>query len=68
MKSRKKQICILIAGVVSICCVISLISTVTGVLGAVRSGEPIPTGMVMLTLVTAFCTAVIWKGVRDMEE
>lgn len=65
---KKKQVCLMIAGMVSICCLISLIATVTGVVAAVRSGGEIPTGMVMLTLVTAFCTAVIWRGVRDMED
>ena len=64
----KKKICMMIAALVSICCLVSLVSTVIGVLAAVKSGGAVPTGMVMLTLVTAFCTVMIWRGVREMEE
>ena len=64
---KKKQICTLLAALVSVCLVVSLVSTGVGILGAVQSGGEVPTGMVMLTLVTAVCTVMIWKGVREME-
>lgn len=64
---KKKQVCMLIAALVSVCCVVSLVSTVIAMLGAVQSGGEIPVGMVMLTLVTAACTGMIWRGVREME-
>lgn len=65
---KKRKICVLIAVLVSLCLVVSVVSTGIGVIGAVRSGGEVPTGMVMLTLVTAVCTYMIWKGVREMEE
>lgn len=65
---KKKQMCLMLAGLVSICCLVCLISAVTSVAAAVQAGGSIPTGMIMLTLVTAFCTVMIWKGVREMEE
>lgn len=64
---KKKQVCALIAALVSVCLIVSVVSTGIGILGAVQSGGEIPTGMVMLTLVTAVCTYMIWKGVREME-
>ena len=64
---KKKQICTLLAALVSVCLVVSFVSTGIGILGAVQSGGEVPTGMVMLTLVTAVCTLMIWKGVREME-
>ena len=64
---KKKLVCTILAALVSICLAVSLISTGIGVLGAVQSGKEMPTGVVMLTLVTAVCTFMIWKGVREME-
>lgn len=64
---KKKQVCLLIAALVSICMVVCLVSTGIGVLGAVRSGDDVPLGMVMLSLVTVVCTVMIWRGVREME-
>ncbi len=64
---NKKLICILIAVVVSICCAVSLIGTIRAVTLSVRSGGVLPTGMIMLSLVTLVCTVVIWKGVLEMK-
>lgn len=64
---NKKLICTLIAVVVSICCAVSLIGTIRAVLLAIQSGSAIPTGMIMLSLVTLFCAVIIWKGVLEME-
>ena len=64
---NKKLICTLIAAVVTICALVSLISTLRLGLLSSRAGTPMPFGMVMLTLVTVFCAVMIWKGVRDME-
>ncbi len=64
---KKKQLCVIIAALVSLCLVVSLVSTAVSVLGAVQTGGEVPMGMVMLTLVTAVCTFMIWKGVREME-
>lgn len=64
---KKKQLCMIVAAMVSVCLVVSLVSTGIGVLSAMQSGGEIPTGMVMLTLVTGVCTYMIWKGVREME-
>ena len=55
------------AAAVSVCALVSLMVTARALIAAVRGGEAIPTGMVMLTLVTLLCTAVIWKGVGYME-
>ena len=67
MKWKKKQLCMVIAAAVSVCALISLLATAQVIAAAVRGGGAIPTGMVMLTLVTLLCAAVIWKGVRDMD-
>lgn len=58
----------MIAGIVSICCMICLIDTVLAVIGAVRGGAEIPVGMIMLTLVTGCCTFLLWRSVRNMED
>ena len=58
----------MIAALVSICAAISLVSTVRMALIALEYGADIPMGMVFLTLVTIFCTIMIWKGIREMEE
>lgn len=68
MKFGKKQACLMIAGIVSICGMICLIDTVLAIIGAVQSGSAIPVGMVMLTLVTGYCTFLLWRGVRQMED
>ena len=57
----------IIAAAVSVCFLVCLISTVQVVLEAQANGSPVPLGMVMLTLVTLLCAALIWKGVRDMD-
>lgn len=64
---KKKQLCLLIAALVSICLVVCLISTAVAVFAAVQTGAEVPMGMVMMTLVTALCTVMIWRGVREME-
>jgi hypothetical protein len=65
---KKKQICLLIAVLVSLCALVSLGATVMAVAGAAQMDSEIPSGMVMLTLVTLFCTVMIWRGVREMQE
>jgi predicted Co/Zn/Cd cation transporter (cation efflux family) len=65
---KKKQVCQMIAALVSICALISLLSTVAAVAAAVSGGSEIPTGMIFLTLVTICCTIMIWRGVREMQE
>ncbi len=60
----KKQMCIVLAVVVSLCCLVCLISTVISLIAA--AGE-LPTGMIFLTLVTGCCAVMIWKGVREMD-
>lgn len=67
MKFGKKQACLMIAGIVSICCIICLISSITGIADALHSGGALPYTSIAVTLVTAVCTVMIWKGVRDME-
>ena len=67
MKNRKKTICIGIAVIVSVCFLVSLITTVGVVAAAVQSGSTVPAGMIMLSLVTLVCTVLIWKGVREMD-
>ena len=66
MKLTKKQILTILAAAVSVCFVVSLLSTVRAVMGAVQSGAAVPYGMVMLTLVTAVCGGIIWSGVMKM--
>ena len=63
MKWTKKQLCMLLAAVVSVCFAVCLIATVRIVLTA----QAVPSGMGMLTLITALCTFMIWRGVREME-
>ena len=67
MQFSNKQACMIIAAAVSVCFLVCLISTVQVVLAARANGGSIPLGMVMLTLVTLLCAALIWKGVRDMD-
>lgn len=68
MKFGKKQACLMIAGIVSICCMISLIDTVLAIIGAVRGGGDIPVAMIFLTLLTGYCTVFLWRSVRKMED
>lgn len=64
---KKRQICLMIAALVSICAVIAVGSTVVAFTAAVKSGAAMPVGMAFLSIVTIFCTVMIWRGVRDME-
>lgn len=64
----KKKACMAIAALVSVCAVTCLISTIHSFVLAIGAGGDIPTGMLMLTLVTFFCTFIIWRGVRQMDE
>lgn len=64
---KKKQVCLMLAALVSICCLICLMATVSGVVAAIRSGAAVPTGMIFLSCVTLLCAGMIWKGVREME-
>ncbi len=63
MKWTKKQLCMLLAAVVSVCFTVCLIATIRISL----ISKSAPSGMGMLTLITAVCTFMIWRGVRDME-
>lgn len=65
---KKKQACQMIAGLVSICAVVSIISTVQSFLLVHESGGDVPLGMVLLTAMTILCTVLIWRGVRNMED
>ena len=67
MNRNKKIICMGIAAAVSVCFVVTLVSTVQVVASAIQSGAAVPSGMIMLTLVTLLCSVLIWKGVRDMD-
>lgn len=58
----------MIAGLVSVCAVLSLVTTVRSSLLALEQGSTFPTPMLMLTLVTVVCTVVIWRGVIHMED
>ena len=63
----KKQICLVLAAVTSVCCLICLVAAVRVGMGAVFGGGTVPTGLIMLTLITGLCAGVIWKGTRDMD-
>ncbi len=65
---KKKQVCIILAGLVSGCCLVCLLASIVNVIVAVRTNNPIPMGTIMLTLVTGLCAGVIWKGVREIGE
>jgi hypothetical protein len=65
---KKKQVCLMIAGLVSICFLICLISAIHAVVAAVEAGASLPTSAILATLVTAVCTVSIWKGVREMDD
>ena len=65
---KKKTICTIIAVVVTICALISCISTLRLILLAREYGNPIPTGMILMALVTVFCAVMIWKGVHDLKQ
>ncbi len=65
-RMKKRTLCILLSGVVSICCLICLISAAVSIQEAVSSGGSIPMGPVLLTVVTGLCAGILWKGVRDL--
>lgn len=65
---KKKQACQMIAGLVSICALVSVISTIQAFLVARETGGSFPGGMGMLALVTVICTVMIWRGVMHMDE
>lgn len=65
---KKKQICLMIAALVSICCAISVVVTVHSIQLALEYGSEVPIGIILLTMVTLFSTVVIWKGVREMDD
>ena len=58
----------MIAVMVSICAVISVASTAAAFIAARRAGAEYPMGMAVLSLVTIFCTAMIWRSVIQMEK
>lgn len=65
---KKKQACQMIAGIVSICALISIISTVQAFLEVRASGGAYPVSMILLSLMTVLCTVLIWRGVINMDE
>lgn len=65
---NKKKSTQMIAGLVSICSLISIISTVRAILEARNTGGAFPFSMVVMSLVTVACTVVIWNGTRNMED
>lgn len=64
---KKKQMCMILAAVVSVCFLVCLASTAMVLVSVARSGAELPLGMVMVTLVTALCAVMVWRGVREME-
>ena len=58
----------MIAGLVSICALVSIISTVQAFLLARETGGELPFGMAMMAVVTILCTVLIWRGVMNMDE
>ena len=64
---NKKGICLGIAVIVTVCFLVTLVSTITVTAAAVQNGAEVPAGMIMLSLITLVCTALIWKGVREMK-
>lgn len=65
---NKKKSTQMIAGLVSICSLISMISSVRAIFEARANGGAFPLSMVVMTLVTVACTVVIWNGARNMED
>lgn len=57
----------MIAGLVSICALVSLINTIQAAVMVRSTGGEFPMGMLMLTILTLVCTVVIWNGVRHMD-
>lgn len=64
----KKKGSQMIAGLVSICSLISIISLVRAILETRSNGGTFPVSMLLMTIVTVGCTLVIWHGVRNMED
>lgn len=65
---KKRQVCQMIAALVSICAVISVGSTVAAFVAAYQAGAEYPMGMALMSMVTILCTVMIWRGVRQMEK
>lgn len=65
---KKKQACQMVAALVSICALVSVISTVNAFEEAAKSGGTYPLSMILLCLVLIVCTVTIWRGVRNMDE
>lgn len=65
---NKKKSTQMIAGLVSICSLISIISTVRAILESRAAGGAFPYSMMIMSLVTVVCTLVIWNGTRNMED
>ena len=58
----------MIAGVVSICAILCIMSTVKAFMQVHAVGGSFPMGMILLSLMTVVCTILIWNGVRNMDE
>ena len=65
---KKRQVCQMIAALVSICAVISVGSTVAACAAAQQAGAEDPMGKALMSMVTILCTVMIWRGVRQMEK
>jgi len=65
---KKKQMYQMLAGAVGICFIVCLVSTVKALLEVSKAGGTLPFAMIVTTVMTGFCTVVIWKSVRRSEE
>ena len=65
---KKKQMYQTLAGAVGVCFIVCLISTVTAITDMIKNGGSLPLAMILCTLMTGFCTVVIWKSVRNVED
>ena len=60
---NKKTVMIALAFIVSICMIVALCSAIRICVYAVSMDQEIPTGSVMLAVVTVVCAVVIWRDV-----
>ena len=61
---KKKQACQLVAALVSICALVCILNFVNGL----SSGGEFPVTELILSVVLAAATVLIWRNVRNMEE
>lgn len=65
---KKKQMYQVLAGAVGVCFIVCLVSTVTAVVELLKNGGAFPLTMIVSTILTGFCTVVIWRSVRTIED